>query len=103
MNASGPLAGLPRLINARSLRASSYDRTGGNDDWLHVAAGDHASLAEIEGAGRITHIWMTIAAEDPHILRLLVLRAWWDGEPEPRIEVPIGDFFGMGHAMTRSF
>ena len=29
-------------------------------------------------------------------LKNLVLRAWWDGESSPSIEVPIGDFFGLG-------
>ena len=28
---------------------------------------------------------------------------WWDGEDTPSIEVPLGDFFGMGHALTRPF
>ncbi len=32
-----------------------------------------------------------------------MLRAYWDGEDEPSIETPIGDFFGMGHARTRNF
>jgi hypothetical protein len=27
-----------------------------------------------------------------------VLRAWWDGETTPSVEVPIGDFFGLGLA-----
>ena len=29
-------------------------------------------------------------------LKNLVLRAWWDGEATPSVEVPIGDFFGLG-------
>ena len=29
-------------------------------------------------------------------LKNLVLRAWWDGESSPSVEVPIGDFFGLG-------
>jgi hypothetical protein len=29
-------------------------------------------------------------------LKNLVLRAWWDGESHPFVEVPIGDFFGLG-------
>jgi hypothetical protein len=33
----------------------------------------------------------------------VVLRAYWDGETTPSVEVPIGDFFGMGHAMSRNF
>ena len=103
MTASGPLGNLAVLKNARSLRASSYDRSGGNDDRLHVAPGTEKALAEISGAGQITHIWMTIAGDEPHILRRLILRAWWDGEGEPSIEAPVGDFFGLGHALTKNF
>jgi hypothetical protein len=28
---------------------------------------------------------------------------YWDEEPEPSVEVPIGDFFGMGHGETKNF
>ncbi len=28
---------------------------------------------------------------------------YWDGEDKPSVEVPIGDFFGMGHAKTKNF
>ena len=30
------------------------------------------------GAGVVTHIWFTIDSRDPHHLKNLVLRAWWD-------------------------
>jgi len=38
-----------------------------------------------------------------HFLRKIVLRAWWDGEAEPSIEVPLGDFFGIGHGVFKNF
>ena len=41
-------------------------------------------------------MWFTIASDDQHHLKNLVLRAWWDGESSPSIEAPIGDFFGLG-------
>ncbi len=44
----------------------------------------------------VTHIWFTINSPDPMHLKNLVLRAWWDGESSPSVEVPIGDFFGLG-------
>ena len=44
----------------------------------------------------VTHVWFTIASDDQHHLKNLVLRAWWDGESSPSIEAPIGDFFGLG-------
>ena len=100
---TGPLANLPRLTGTRSARASSWDRTGGNDDRLHIQPGATAVLAEIERSGVVRHIWMTIACREPHYLRRIVLRAYWDGEDEPSIEAPIGDFFGMGHARARNF
>jgi hypothetical protein len=28
---------------------------------------------------------------------------WWDGEKEPSVEVPMGDFFGLGHARLRAY
>ena len=47
-------------------------------------------------AGVVTHLWFTIDSPDPMHLKNLVLRAWWDGESTPSVEVPIGDFFGLG-------
>ena len=38
-----------------------------------------------------------------HYLRDLVLRAYWDGSETPCVEVPFGDFFGLGHERTRFF
>jgi hypothetical protein len=100
---TGPLANLPRLTGTRSARASSWDRTGGNDDRLHIAPGESAVLAEIETPGVVRHVWMTIACRERHYLRRLVLRMYWDEEAEPSVEVPVGDFFGMGHARMRNF
>jgi hypothetical protein len=42
-------------------------------------------------------MWFTIASDSPFHLRELVLRMYWDGEAQPSVEVPIGDFFGTGH------
>ncbi len=58
--------------------------------------GATATLLDITGAGVVTHLWFTINSQDPMHLKNLVLRAWWDGEATPSVEVPIGDFFGLG-------
>jgi hypothetical protein len=50
------------------------------------------TLAEIQGPGAIQHIWMTPSGH----LRFSILRIYWDGESEPSVEVPIGDFFACG-------
>jgi hypothetical protein len=85
-----------RLRSYKTRRSSSWDRTGGNDDWVRVESASAATLLDITGAGVVTHIWFTINSEDRHHLKNLVLRAWWDGESSPSVEVPIGDFYGLG-------
>ena len=87
---------MARLRSYKTRRSSSWDRTGGNGDAVPVEPGKAATLLDVTGAGVITHIWFTINSPDPHHLKNLVLRAWWDGEATPSIEVPIGDFYGLG-------
>jgi hypothetical protein len=99
----GPLRSLARLRHVRSRRASSYDRSGGNEDFIWIQPGQSARLLDAAGPGCITHIWMTTGCQEAHYLRKLVLRMWWDGEAEPSVEVPLGDFFGIGHAEVRNF
>jgi hypothetical protein len=50
------------------------------------------TLAEITGSGAIQQIWMTPTGN----WRFAVLRIYWDGETEPSVEVPVGDFFACG-------
>lgn len=88
-------------------RISSYDETGGNDDRVHIKTGESTVLAEMHSPGLITHIWFTIAtdsrAPEEDYLRKMVLRIYWDGEENPSVQAPIGDFFGMGHGMSKNF
>ena len=50
------------------------------------------TMAEINKAGCIKHIWMTPTGN----WRNEILRIYWDDEPTPSVEVPVGDFFCMG-------
>ena len=77
-------------------RSSSYDRTGGNADYRVLASGGALTLLDVEGPGEVTHLWMTIASSERYYLKRLVLRMYWDGEPTPSVESPLGDFFGLG-------
>jgi hypothetical protein len=95
-NAPEELLALARLRTYNTQRSSSWDRSGGNNDAVPVEPGKAATLLEVSGAGIITHLWFTINSPDPMHLKNLVLRAWWDGESSPSVEVPIGDFFGLG-------
>jgi len=85
------------------MRASSYDPAGGNRDWWEFEPGQMRTLAEIDGAGCIKHIWMTMGSDDKYMYRKVVLRMYWDGETQPSVETPIGDFFGMGHSLAKNF
>jgi hypothetical protein len=101
---TGTLAGLARLRpGVRRARVSSYDQTGGNRDWWEFEPGQTRRIADITGPGCIKHVWMTMGCEDTYQYRKVVLRMFWDGEPEPSVEVPIGDFFGLGHGLVRNF
>ncbi len=97
------LRGLATLREGRSGRASSWDRRGGNKDNLTIWPRETAVLAEIEGAGTLTHLWCTVAGGDPFLLRVLVLRIYWDGAEHPSVEVPLGDFFGVGNCLTANY
>jgi len=96
------LSQLGQHQNYTSKRISSYDRTGGNNDRLSIEPGKTAVLAEIKGPAAIHHIWITISAE-PFYGRKIILRMYWDEEESPSVEVPIGDFFGVGHGLNRNF
>jgi hypothetical protein len=80
----------------RALRISSTDPKFHNADSRPIAPGATLELGKIEGHGRITHIWFTIAGKSPDHLRELVFRIYWDGAEKPAVETPLGDFFGLG-------
>ena len=77
-------------------RISSYDRSGGNDDYRPLAPGETLTLLDEAGPGEISHLWMTIASDERFHLKRLVLRMYWDAESSPSVEAPVGDFFGLG-------
>ena len=89
------LSNLPHANDYVQKRASSYDRSGGNADSRPIAAGETIVLLDDNGPGLISHFWTTIASDDPHHLKALVLRMYWDSEATPSVETPIGDFFGL--------
>jgi hypothetical protein len=56
---TGFLSELTKIFDARSARFSSWNQIGSKrDNWV-IAPGESAILAEIDGPGCITHIWMT--------------------------------------------
>lgn len=97
------LSGLPFIRDARRGRASSFDESGGNvDRWL-LEPGETRTLAEIAGPGAVKHVWMTLASREEAYPRRSVLRMFWDGAETPCVEVPTGDFFGVGHGLVKEY
>ncbi|MEI7498867.1 MAG: glycoside hydrolase family 172 protein [Bacteroidota bacterium] len=89
-------AALPYLKNSKLIQVSSYDTSGGNEDHITIAPGKKATVFDAEGPGMIVRMWFAIDSWDPYFLRRIVIRIYWDDEPKPSVEVPIGDFFGCG-------
>jgi hypothetical protein len=89
----------------KSKRISSFDRTGGNRDRFEdIEDGERQTIFEVEGAGMINHIWITIAPPPPQLSRNdIILRMYWDGEVNPSVEAPIGPFFGQGWDESYNF
>ncbi len=94
------LGRLPYLKQSKLIQISSNDTTGKNADFVPIGIGQTSRLADIKGAGVITRIWVTIGADDKYFLRRLLLRMYWDGESNPSVECPVGDFFGNGFQYT---
>lgn len=56
-------------------------------------------LLDADGPGEIRHLWVTMPpwrpGEEAYAPQKTVLRAYWDGEAHPSVEVPLGNFFGV--------
>jgi len=106
---------LARPQEGRSVRASSTHRIGPdgkfdpkgrpdpNSNWDNkdVEPGATAVLLDEKGPGVITHVWLTFLGPDPHPWapqgsanhQEMLLRIYYDGDPRPGVEAPVGDFF----------
>jgi hypothetical protein len=113
------LADLSRPQEGRSMRETStmrmgadgkYDRnappTGdllerSNYDNFRVAPGATHVVMDRKGPGAITHMWFTFLGPEPQgwakdgsaTHQDMLLRIYWDGNPRPAVEAPLGDFF----------
>ncbi|MCP4643125.1 MAG: DUF2961 domain-containing protein [bacterium] len=83
--------------------SSSNEDLHKNGDARSIDPGETLVLGELEGPGVISHIWCTIGTADIFYGRNLVLRFYWDGLEQPSVEVPLGDFFGVGHGAYTSY
>jgi hypothetical protein len=97
------LLDLPRMKTFSAQRSSSGNRfVGSNDDSKRIMPGETYVMADLRGPGVVSHIWLTIADSEFAWPRLLRLRVYYDGKKTPSIDVPLGDFFGVGHGYDRN-
>ena len=116
---TGMLGGLARPLDGRSMRVSSTYRVGkdgkrdpngipkgdeeelSNRDNYRVAAGATHTVMDVKGPGVLTHIWFTFLGPEKQDWAPLgsathqdmLLRIYYDGNPRPGVEAPLGDFF----------
>jgi hypothetical protein len=77
------------------------DDVQSNWDNFNVPSGGTHVLLDEKGPGVITHIWITFLGPEPQDWapqgsanhQELMLRMYWDGNPRPAVEAPVGDFF----------
>lgn len=65
--------------------------------YIHIEPGKTFTLGEVKDSGVINHIWMTPVGD----YRLMIMRFYWDGESQPSVEVPVGDFFAAGWGLGK--
>ena len=83
--------------------SSSNEDITKNGDARSIPAGGTLTLVDEKGPGIITHFWNTVGSYDIFYPRSLVLRIYYDGMEKPSVEAPLGDFFGVGHGMHKTF
>lgn len=57
--------------------------------FIRLDAGKTVEIANISGPGIIQHIWMTPTGK----WRDMIIRFYWEGQENPSVECPVGDFF----------
>jgi len=90
---------LPLVGAFERLSPSSAEQVDRQSD---IPARQTITLCDLQGPGRIVRLWITlpVAWRGP-VLRDAVLRMFWDNEPTPSVECPLGDFFGASFARPR--
>jgi len=103
-SAENPLDGLTRHLDWVPQRSSSANRDiTKNGDSRPIQPGEELVIADLQGPGVINHIWTTINSGDIFHGRSHVLRVYYDGNDKPSVQVPLGDFFGVGHGAAADY
>ena len=90
------------MASKLQMETSRSDEPGVHGKSVRIDPGASLTLLQADGAGRVVRVWMTmpLLGQGP-LLQDVVVRAWWDGEPEPSIELPLGGLFGASFGRPR--
>lgn len=102
-----------RFRSERTCQATTFDQLTRNKV-VPIARGTRVTVCQAAGHGYIAQLWLTFpgwfwqhweasAPVSQSILKTLILRIYWDGQAEPAVQVPIGDFFGNGLCEISNF
>jgi hypothetical protein len=61
---------------------------------ITVKPGATQTIFDLAGPATIRQFHAKLKSDDPYATRNVVLRAFWDGEKQPSVLTPFGDFFG---------
>ncbi len=90
-----PIVGDPNTPHAQA--AAELGKGWKARPFLQPKAGETVTIMDVDGPGTIQHIWLATEPDWKGNGRACVLRFYWDGEDTPSIEVPMTDFFAVGH------
>lgn len=104
---------MPGNVNSRLISFENMSGAKGNGGKENDGAKGHATetiapgatrtIVDYKGNGIIQRMWYTISERSPEVLRSIRLKIFWEGAEKPAVDVPFGDFFGIGLGQKRPF
>jgi hypothetical protein len=91
----------PKEFTAHRASSNNADANS-NDDSKRPLPGETITLADLQGPGMVSHIWITVAANEYGWPRLMRLRVYYDGSDVASVDAPLGDLFAAGHGFERN-
>lgn len=83
-------------LRAEKGRGGPENQTAKGHAFEVLLPGQSRTLLDAKGAGIVQRIWITISERSPAALRSARVEMYWDDASEPAVNVPVGDFFGLG-------
>lgn len=93
--AEGLFAELWQEPAGKRMRVSSWNPSGENEDNRKIAAGETLVVADVQGSGKVTRLWMTNDNAEPDWLSKLKVSFTFDGV-KTIDRVPMGMLFATG-------